>query len=196
MNVRLRILLISFALFSFVPTLVSAQDASDSTRTRLQEVRQTVTERRETQRDEFRERLSEIRDTRKRALVENLDKKFNAINERWVTRWTAVVTRLDTLLGKVESRANTLEEDGIDVSRVRSAIAAAETVLDDAQEALRVQADKEYSITLTDEEGLRADVGAVAQELRDDLEATKEIVQDAAQAVRAALGALKDLSDN
>ena len=93
---------------------------------------------------------------------------------------------------KIGTRTDKVEENGNDVSAVRSAIISAEEAISAAQDAVNAQAEKSYIIDITDEESLRDDIKGVRDQLHDDLTAARDAVKDAREAVHDAFQALKD----
>lgn len=137
--------------------------------------------------------IGDITDERKQEVVTNIVEKMNSTNARWTAQWSNVLTRLQQLLAKIESRADLAEAAGQDVSSVREAIDQADAAISEAQVALEAQAAKEYTLEITDEATLGETVRNAMSTLQSDLKSVKELILDARQAVREALTALKQI---
>ncbi len=121
-------------------------------------------------RDEFKIKLQTIKDERKKSLVERIDIKLSSVNAKHTDRFTEVLNNLQIILDKI----------GTDTDK-----ATAQATINEAKVAVENQAAKTYTITISAETALRADVGAVISQLRLDLMATHKLVIDAKQAVQS-----------
>lgn len=171
----------------------SLEEAREEKKRHIQKIndkrREAIAERKE-DREEFREKLKEIRDERKKEIVEKLDSHLVRVNDRWVSHWNNVLSRLREILAKISSRADTLEQNGKDVALVRTAYLAAETAINAAQDAVNAQAGKTYVIEITDEENLGQSVSSAIGALRSDLKNVKDKVKGAREKVHEAYKAL------
>ncbi len=144
------------------------QELKDTIRTKREEARDAI----KTKREEFRTKLQTIKDEKKKAVVERIDTKLSTINEKHTDRFAGVLEKLEMILERISVAQ---DQDTTD----------AQKVIDIAKKAVEEQAAKTYTITITDEARLRANVGAVTSQLRKDLMATHKTVVDAKQAVQA-----------
>ncbi|MDP2637198.1 MAG: hypothetical protein Q8P03_01135 [bacterium] len=160
---------------------------------RVKTAREEMKSKIEAKRVELKDRLQSIRDEKKQQTVERVYDKVNQLNERMTLHFMNALTQIEEVLGRVESRADKAEANGLDVSAARAAIAAAETAIQSARTAVEAQAGKTYSFTVTTEEDLRSDVGQARKTLHDDLTAVREIVRAARDAVRQAAVALAQI---
>jgi hypothetical protein len=94
--------------------------------------------------------------------------------------------RIEGVLVKIDARVTVLEQQGSDVERVRELIKDAQTALVEAQDALALQAGHDYTVTLTEEMRVRADVRESHDALKGDLVALRDLVRGAHGATRAA----------
>ena len=157
-----------------------------SVKTKREEVRSRI----EAKKIELKDKLRVVRDEKKKQIVERVYDKVNQLNERTTLHFMNALTQIKEILGRVESRADKAEANGIDVVSVRTAITSAEGAIASAQSAVEAQAGKAYSCTVTTEDKLRSDVGAARQALHADLVAVREIVKAARDAVKSAAVAL------
>ncbi len=124
----------------------------------------------------LKERLTQITDERKAAIALRVDGNLTKINEARVAFFTQVLDRIEAVLERLAAR------DGADGAA--SQISAAESAISAARDAVAAQASKDYTVTITDAEGIRSDLQAVRDRLRADLLAVRSAVQAAHQAVR------------
>lgn len=174
--------LLIFLLLS--PFVVARGDDSfrQEIKTRVQERRQERQENRE----EFRAQIQTIRDERKREIVEKLNDKLSSVNERATDHWVEVLEKLEGIVARIDTKAQDLEGEGIDISQVEAAITVANNAIATAQSAVSSQAGKTYEITITDENNLRGQVGPTVSGLHQDLRHVHQTVVAAKQAVMQA----------
>lgn len=185
--------LLTFLLFS--PFVVARGDDSfrQEVQTRVQERR----EERQENREEFRAQIQTIRDERKREIVEKLNDKLSSVNERATDHWVEVLEKLKEIVTRIDTKAQDLEGEGVDISQIEAAIALANNAIAEAQSAVSTQAGKTYEITITDETNLRADVGKTVSQMHKDLRDTHKVIVAAKQAVmQAAMELAKIKSGN
>lgn len=182
-----KIIIVSVFFLLFILTLsnVSAQGTDSGTisatplkkqRAELkQQLKDTISAKRleaktaiQTKREEFKTRMQTIKDQKKKAVVERIDTKLSTINEKHTNRFTEVLGNLQLILDKVTDKDT----------------AAAQTAIDTARKAVETQAEKTYTIIITDEVNLKQNVGATTSQLRQDLTATHKAVIDARHAVK------------
>ena len=160
---------------------------------RLKEKRQALQEQIKEKKETLKERLKIVKDERKKQTVEKLDQRMDALNEKMTSHFSEALKKIDDLLVRIGERANRAEENGIDVSAVRSAITSVSTSIEASRAAIAVQAGKTYTITITSETGLRQDVGVIRQQLNQDLRAVQTTVKAAHENARKAATALAQL---
>lgn len=127
-------------------------------------------------REEFKTRLQTIKDQRKKTLVERIDAKIVEVNKNQTTRFTEVLSRLQTFLDKINKL--------ITGTTVSADVTAAQTAIDEAKTAVEAQAAKSYTMTITDDTTLKLNAGTTVSQFRQDLVATYKLVIDAKQAVQ------------
>ena len=146
--------------------------------------------------EELRARFKAIKDEKKAQILERVEDKLNKINERRTDHFLKALERLREILAKIQSRADSAEANGKNVSSVDAAITRANTAIEAAGAAVNAQADKVYELTVDDETTARNDVGTAMKALQEDLRVTRDWVQKARTAVFDALRALTRIVGN
>ena len=131
-----------------------------------------------------------LQDQKKAQTVERIYGNLNWLNDQIVTRLLAKIDQIEEVLERVKSRTDKAEESGLEVKLVREKIALAQEAIKDARESTQRQAEKVYEITISDEATLRTDIKPVRDQLQNDLEALRQEVIGAREAVRKAVNAL------
>jgi len=150
----------------------------------------------EAKREKLKTNLEKIKDGRKKETVERIDQRMDALNEKMMEHFSNVLDKLEEMLVRIGERSDKVAaERGLDVSAVREVIEKAKTVIASARIALTTQSGKTYTIKITDEKSLKADVGKARQALGDDLAIVKDTVKATHSAVRDAAVALAQLAD-
>lgn len=143
--------------------------------------------------DALRQNLTKIADETKRRAVEKIDDSLAKLNARVLEHYLEVLNKLSRVLIRIADKAERLEERGMDMAEVRTAIAEADNAILRAKELIDSQYAKEYNIAVDTENNLRRNVLEVRESLRADLKAVGEAVAAATQATRAAVSALQDV---
>lgn len=186
----LTLLLVIFA------TVVLAEDATGTTTTRPQRLKEIVEVRREnvenrianikekfaTREAALKARLETFKNKQKAQIAERVSTNLNKINQNQTDIMIKHLERMSQLLDKLENRNPQAARTGI--ARARDAIASASA-------AVNVQADKDYTLQLTTESKIRADSQNQRQKLHDDLKAVRLLVIEAKQAVGNAIRTAK-----
>jgi hypothetical protein len=153
----------------------------------------------ETQKQQLQEKLKQIKDQVKQNIVIRINDRLTALNNLMVDHFLAVLSRLDTILNNIGSRADKAESAGLDVSAVRTAISDAQKAISASRDAVKAQAAKTYPITIattnasTTENNLKIYVGKARQALHADLVAVRATVFAAREAVHKAATALAQI---
>ncbi len=147
----------------------------------------TASESARMKRDEFRVRLATIRDEKKKAIVERIDQNIVKINTNRTAIMLRHLTKIEEILGRIETRTNSLASSGKDVTAVRTAITKAREAIAAARTAVNAQAVKTYTIDITTETNLGSAVSAARTAFAKDLSAAHQTVVTARKAVRDVL---------
>lgn len=170
--------------------VLAIDDAGISRPSKPQVRKEEVRQVKEAKRADAKERFAVIRDERKRTLVERVENSLDAINERRTDHFARVLERLSSILEKILSRADAMKSNGTDVSAVEAQVQQAQSAIAAAQEAVRTQAAKDYSLEITDETTVKEIVSGVYRQLQADLKATGELVRKARAEVAEAFQTL------
>jgi len=127
-------------------------------------------------REEFNQGLQKINDPKKKALVERIDARIAEVNKTQTLRYFEVLDRLQAFLDKI-TRSTTDQNVLIN-------IAAAQSAITNARSAVTTQANKIYTMTITDDLTLRQNAGLIMSQFRQDLIAVYKLVIEAKQAVQ------------
>lgn len=164
------LLLVAFSSLANAQTNTGTDSASSRLKQQIKDRVQAKREAVATKRAEFKAKVQTIRDQKKKALVERIDAKLANANTKHTDRFTQVLNNLQTILDKMSEDTDKTE---------------GQAAIDAAKLAVENQAAKTYTITISTENSLRSDVGAVTSQFRLDLMATHKLVIDAKQAVQA-----------
>lgn len=159
----------------------------------LEVKRDELKKRIETKREELKTRLEKIKDERKKNLVQKIDRSLDALNDRRVRHYTAVLDQIEKVLERIDKRIERAEERGLNVTAVKAAEEAAKVAIAKSREAIKVQASKTYTITIGTEETLRENVRRSRQALHNDLKNVEATVKAAREAVRKTATALAQI---
>lgn len=163
--------------------------------TAQERVVETVQEK-EARRKAFQSKLEEMKDVRKQAMIERVDEKINNFNQVHTGKLETALTRVQSILDRMETKvaSESVSADGI--SDVETAIQVAQEAIDAAQEAVTEQLEKEYIFEIEDETKVRASAQEVFAQFRTDIKAVNAIVKEAHMAVVAVARLLPKMSSN
>ncbi len=159
----------------------------------LEEKRNEMKTQIEAKRTELKKRLEVIKDENKKQIIERAGTELNKINERRTNHFSEILEHLDKVLLNISNRANKAESRGLGVSVARAAILNAENTIEVSRAAVKTQAAKVYTISVSTESALRSDANQAKKALRDDLMNVQEAVKLAHEAVKKAAVALAQI---
>lgn len=136
-------------------------------------------------------KLQVFRNQKKAEITEKVSINLNAINKNRTNQMQNHLDRMSVLLDKLQVRVDQQTADIKDLSLVRSAIASAEAAIATASAAVSAQAQKDYTVSITSEAKVRADVKAQRDKLHSDLLVLRKIIIDAKQSVASAIRVAK-----
>lgn len=131
----------------------------------------------------LKEKLSLFRDKNKARRVETVNGRLLEINEKRTGRMEEHLTKLSSLLTKVEEKLSGAEN----ATEAETAVADAKAKIDLAKEAVASQSAKDYTIEATSEGTIKADSLKARMSLFEDLNAVHKLIVDARQAVASAI---------
>lgn len=149
----------------------------------VEEKREEAKEKFELQREEFKENLEMIKDQQKKTLVKDIDSRVNDLNIRHTERLEKALSKVSTILTRLEEKVASKSAEGEDTTEIDTAIADAHTVIASATAAITAQAGREYVIDITDETTLREEVKKTIQTFKTDIGSAHAKVKAAREAV-------------
>ncbi|MDO8429029.1 MAG: hypothetical protein Q7S88_00165 [Candidatus Daviesbacteria bacterium] len=135
-------------------------------------------------------RLKTHKDQKKAQIIERVDEMLNTVNTNRTEAMLKHLEKVESILTRVEERVDKAETAGKDGSSARGAIAQAKISIDQARVAALEQGNKDYTVSISSESGVRAEVKVVRDKLGTDLKNTHQIVKAAHDAVRGAIQAV------
>lgn len=170
--------------FFVVPLLTYAQDGVG------------IKERNITKRQEYKQRLSEIRDKKKAAILERIDNKITTLNKKHTDRFNKLLEKLTSILSRIETKADDIKTDGVNVSTVDVAVQNAKDAIAVAQREITEQSGKDYVIEIDEENNLGSVVSSALNEFRKDMAIIRDSVKVARDAVFEAAKTLREVVKN
>lgn len=137
-------------------------------------------------RDELKNELQKVKDEGKKTIATRIDGNVADLNARMTAHYTNVLDQIAGVLGRVVSRADKAQTNGLDVTAVRTKITTAQTAITAARAAVAAQVSKMYSMNITSDATLKNNVSATRKALHDDLKKVEDSVKAARDAVRQA----------
>lgn len=177
---RIKTALSAAVLLSFLLTPITAL-AVDSTTTG------SLKDQMQQKRTDLKAARTAFKDQKKATLLEKVSTNLNKINKNRTDHFSKFLDKAEKILTRLEERVNKAGTQGKDTTSAKSAIASARVAISTARSAVVAQAAKDYTVTATDETKARAAAQAMHQQLRSDLEATRQSVMDAKKAVSNAI---------
>lgn len=142
----------------------------------------------ELKRAELKGDLNKIKDERKKEVVENTASRITDRNTRWVSHWNEVLTRLSSILEKIEGEAA-----GLNDTSLNDAISKAKSSYSSSQMKVEAQAAKVYSPTIDTESNLGSNMRSLISTFQSDVKSvitslneTRRLIKDAAAKLREA----------
>lgn len=139
----------------------------------------------------LRAKLLSFRNKQKAAIVDRVNTNLANINLKRTEEMMRHLDLLSNIITTLETRVNAVT--GKDTTSAKTAIAAAKVAIDSARQAVTAQQSKDYTITVTSETNVKADVLKERLALLNDLEADHQLIVAARQAVAAAISATAEL---
>ncbi|MBI2334289.1 hypothetical protein HYU96_00645 [Candidatus Daviesbacteria bacterium] len=174
---------------------VYAKESTDTATTRKEKIQERVEVRKENiaQRIETRkenmatraaalkEKLKNFRDQKKASAAARVSDNLNMINDKQTVQMLKHLDKMTSILNRLEAKVGATD-----------AIAAAKAAITSATEAVKAQADSDYTLTISGEAKAREEAQALRQKLHADLKSVRQMVIDAKQSVAAAIRAARE----
>lgn len=141
----------------------------------------------------LKEDLSKIKDEKKKLSSEKILEAIQNLNTKLTDNLSEKVDKIENVLVSIESRISKAEEKGLDVTKVKTGAEKAKIAITTAREAISAQAVKVYSVNITTESNLRAEMKKLRDLFRADMKIVYEKVKLAHVAVRNTATALAQI---
>lgn len=142
----------------------------------------------------LKQKLTRFRDKTKAARLENINENLNTVNMNVTAALQKNLDNISAALDRLKTKADEAAAEGKDVTGLNSDIAEVETQWAEADEALKAQIEKDYTVALTSESSAKSDAQSARNILRTDLKSVHTEVLEArnalADAVKNALSSL------
>lgn len=139
----------------------------------------------------FKAGLEKIKDEKKKIRVESVAGNITELNTKITTKSAENINKIEEVLISIESRADKATVNGINVTSIRSLIAAAETAITEARTAITTQTAKTYPVSIVDESTVKTSLQTTRDLLKKDIEVMNIKVKAAHDATRKAADALR-----
>lgn len=148
-------------------------------------------ENREQKRAEFQEKIKALKDQNKAKIVERINNQLALFNQKATESAEKHLNSIQELLNKTTEWKDKAKAASKDVTIAETAIASTQTAINNAVTANEAQKLKIYTITFTDESGLRVGASAAKTELRNDLQSIREKIKTTRQQLIEAIKTVK-----
>lgn len=135
---------------------------------------------------QMKQRLARFKDQQKAQLAGNVTTNLNTINQNYTTAMLNHLNNLSQILVKLEARL-IQSSAGTDTTEAIAAIDTAKKNISDANGALNIQLQKDYTISATSEGTLKSDIMGSRMQLKNDLQGNKDLIMKARQSVLEAI---------
>jgi len=159
----------------------------------LQESKDAAKKGVELKKKDFKDSLTKIKDEQKKTKTEKIVTTIEELNTKLIGQLSDKIDQIETVLLSVKSRMTKAEEKGLDVTLVKGQITLAEKAIADARDAIKVQAAKSYTTTITDEAKLKEEMQALRDTFKTDIKTLREKVVAAHKAVKDTAVALAQI---
>lgn len=132
-------------------------------------------------------KLEKFRDQKKAALAERINANINTINQNRVKQWEKNLNSMSTILDKLDNRIKRGTSDIKDTEAAKSAIDLARTTIASASSAVSTQAQNSYTVNVTSESKIKADVKLQRDKLHNDISSVRKLLVEAKQRVADAI---------
>ena len=177
-----------------IRTATSTQERSEL-RLEVENERQAMLQKIKGQTDALKAQVKKIKDTQKQEIVLSIYNSLGTLNTRITDQLLNVTDKLGVILGNITSRATKMKAGGIDTSSIDSMVQSAQAAIQAAQTAIKTQAAKTYTITISGTgTAVQSDVVKARQALMTDLTATRTVVQKARESLQEVATTLAQLA--
>lgn len=160
---------------------------------KLEAKREEAKTRIEAEKEALKGRLAKIKDEKKKQTVEKIANQINELNKKRLNHFSAVLGKLEGTLEKISGRTDKAEANGLNVGAIKTMINEATNAISESRTAIQNQAGKTYSISIGNENALKADVGKARQALHADLAIVEKSVKNSREAIKKVIVALAQI---
>lgn len=167
-----------------------SEDLMATREAKLQQLRKDFEERRDelkvkmaTREAALTAKLKLFKDKQKAGIAQRVSDNLNKVNSEKVEGMNKTLGKLSDILTKLDKIASESAAKGKDISALTSSIGNARDVINTAQQAVNIQAGKDYTVVASSEDKVKTDVESKRKLLNDDLKLTHQKVVDARKAV-------------
>ena len=153
-------------------------------KTEMENKKEETKLRMEEMKTKFKESLKVVKDENKKVSAEKIIDTIQSLNIKITDQLSQKIDQIENVLVGIESRIKKAENNGIDVSSVKTEAEKAKTAIADARKLISTQSEKIYEVTITDEAGLKAEMKKLRDTFRKDIKAVNENIKLAHQAVK------------
>lgn len=131
----------------------------------------------------FKESLKNIKNENKKISAEKIVDTIQGLNTKTTDNLSNKIDQIENVLVSIKSRISKAESNGLDVSSVKIEVGKAEVAIVLARESISTQAGKVYTVNITNEAGLKAEMKKLRDTFSKDIKAVYVIVKSAHKAV-------------
>ena len=188
-----RNLILAIAAVFILATAAASAQTSPTTTTvpngQAEQAREKLKLELQQKREEAKKKLQSVKDEAKRRILQQVTTQIDALNDLKAEHLTNVVTQIEGVLGRIETKITTAKTEGKDVAAAEAAVATAKVKIAEAKSAIATEAAKVYEIKITDQTAaaLRGQFQTTKKLFSDDIKAVHEKVKAARDAVRQAI---------
>lgn len=150
-------------------------ERTEAKKTQVAQKVETLKEKMASREAALKAKLAKFKDKKKAQAAERINTNLNMINKNQTDSMLKHLGKMSEILAKVESRGN------------NSSITDAKTKISSATAAVKEQAEKDYSLTITSESTARTEAQKLRDLLHTDLQSVRKQVIAAKQAVSTAI---------
>ncbi|MFA5773315.1 MAG: hypothetical protein WC908_01415 [Candidatus Paceibacterota bacterium] len=132
----------------------------------------------------FKESLNKIKDENKKISAEKIVETIQALNTKFTDQFSSKIDQIENVLVSIESRITKAESMGLDLSTVKTEVEKAKLAITDARSAVSAQSKKVYSVNVTSDSALKAEMKTLRDTFSKDIKALREVVKLAHIAVK------------
>jgi len=147
--------------------------------------REEIKVRREEMKANFKESLAKVKDENKKIAAEKVVDGLATLNTKVTGNFSNTIDQIENVLIKIESRIAKAESNGLDVSSAKAESEKSRTAISQARQVVLAQTTKTYTVNVTSESALRAEMKKMRDLFNTDIKTVREQIKIAHGTVRA-----------